>query len=92
MSTETESKMLLVGISRHKDTFWARAGPKRVEGEIKLFDDEAYPAVGESSGLVNVLAVNLDMGYDYGERVTVARIHAKAWENAGPVVRMVRLA
>jgi hypothetical protein len=38
-----------------------------------------------------VLAVDLDMVHDYGERVTVARIHAKAWEDAGPLVRMVRL-
>jgi hypothetical protein len=57
-----------------------------------LFDDEVYPAVGKGSGLVNVLAVDLDMGYDYGERVTIARIHAKAWEDAGLGVRMVRLA
>jgi hypothetical protein len=92
MSADAESKMLLVGISRHEDTFRARAGPNRVEGEIKLFDDEVYPAVGKGSGLVNVLAVDLDMGHGYGERVTIARIHAKAWEDAGPVVRMVRLA
>lgn len=92
MSTHAESKMLLVGISRHEDTFRARAGPNRVEGGIKLFDDEVYPAVGKGSGLVNVLAVDLDMGHDYDERVTIARIHAKAWEDAGPVVRMVRLA
>lgn len=90
--TDAESKMLLVGISRHEDTFRKRAGPNRVEGEIELFDDEVYPAVGKGSGLVNVLAVDLDMGHDYGERVTVARIHAQAWEDAGPLVRMVRLA
>jgi hypothetical protein len=92
MSTNAESRMLLVGISRHEDTFRARAGPNRVEGEIKLFDDEVYPAVGKGSGLVNVLAVDLDMGHDYGERVTIARVHAKAWEDAGPMMRMVRLA
>ncbi len=63
-----------------------------MEGDIELFDEEVYPAVGEGSGLVNVLAVDLDMGHDYGERVTIARIHAKAWENVGPLVRMVRLA
>jgi hypothetical protein len=92
LSTDAESKMLLVGISRHEDTFRKRAGPNRVEGEIKLFDEVHYPAVGKGSGLVNVLAVDLDMVHDYGERVTVARIHAKAWEDAGPLVRMVRLA
>ncbi|OXV05664.1 hypothetical protein Egran_06568 [Elaphomyces granulatus] len=94
LSTDAESKMLLVGISRHEDTFRKRAGPNRVEGEIELFDEVHYPAVGKGSGLVNVLVVDLDMVHDYGvvERVTVARIHAKAWEDAGPLVRMVRLA
>lgn len=92
VDTNAENKMLLVGISEHADTFQARAGPNRVEGEIELFDKEVYPAVGKGSGLINVLAVDLDMGHDYGERVTIARIHAKAWENAGPVVRMIRLA
>lgn len=48
-----------------------------MEGEIKLFDDEAYPAVGKGSGLVNVLVVDFDKGHDYGERMAVARIHAK---------------
>ena len=73
-------------------TFQARAGPNRAEGEIKMFDDEVHSAVGKGNGLVNVLAVDLDMGHDYGERVTIARIHAKTGENTRPVVRMVRFA
>ncbi|RYP48701.1 hypothetical protein DL769_011176 [Monosporascus sp. CRB-8-3] len=91
-STDAESKMILVGVSRHEDTFSARNGPYRVEGRIKLFDDEVYPAVGKGSGLVNVLAVDLDIGHEFGERITVARIHARAWEEARPVMRMIRLA
>lgn len=84
--------MLLVGISRHKEMFRVSAGPNRVEGEIKLFDDEVYPAVKKGSGLVNVLVVDFDIGHDYGERMTVARIHTKAWGGAGPAVRMARSA
>jgi hypothetical protein len=82
VSPEVEKKMLLVGISRHEDTFKSREGPKRVEGEIMLFGDELYPTVGKDSGLVNVIAVDTDMGHDYMERITVARIHVKAWEDA----------
>ncbi|KAE9377360.1 HET-domain-containing protein [Stipitochalara longipes BDJ] len=92
VSALAESKMLLAAVSQHADTFRARAGPNRAEGEIKLFDDDVYPAIGPGSGLVNVLAVDLDMGHEFGERVTVARIHKQAWEEAGPVLRMVGLA
>ncbi|CZR66050.1 uncharacterized protein PAC_15951 [Phialocephala subalpina] len=92
VSGDAESKMILVGVSRHEDTFWKRSGPYRAEGEIKLFDDEVYPDIGPGSGLVNVLAVDLDMGHQFGERITVARIHARAWEEAGPVLKIVRLA
>jgi hypothetical protein len=90
-NAEAESKMVLVGVSRH-DTIWDKCGPYRAEGEIKLFDEKAYPVSGTGSGLVNVIAVDLDMGHEFGERITVARIHARAWEEAGPVRRMVRLA
>jgi hypothetical protein len=41
---------------------------------------------------VNVLAVDEDMGDEFGERMTVGRMHVRAWEEAGPVVRMVRFA
>jgi Heterokaryon incompatibility protein (HET) len=91
VSPEAEKKMLLVGISRHEDTFKSREGPKRVEGEIRLFDD-VYLAVGKRSGLVNVIAVDTDMGHDYMERITAARIHVKAWEDARPEMKMIMLA
>lgn len=90
ISPAAESKMTLVAVSRHEDTFAARRGPSRVEGEIELFG-EGYPTVGLGSGLVNVMAMDEDMGHSFGERMTVARIHVRAWEEAGPVVRMVRL-
>jgi hypothetical protein len=32
------------------------------------------------------------VGHEFGDKVTVARIHARVWEEAGPVVKMVRLA
>ena len=91
MSADAESKMLFVGIDQHGDTWRPRSGPNRVEGEIRIFDGDVYPAVGKGSGLVNVLAINLAMGHAYAERITVARIHVKAWEEAGPQMRLVQL-
>ena len=91
MSPDAESKMLFVGINQHGDIWRPRKGPDRVEGEIYLFDDDVYPAAGKGSGLVNVLAIDLDMGHAYAERITVARIHVKAWEEAGPQMRLVQL-
>lgn len=92
MSAAAESKMQFVGISQHGDTFRPRNGPNRVEGELRVFDDDEYPSVGKGSGLVNVLAVDLDMGHEYAERITVGRIHVKAWEEAGPQMKLVQLA
>ena len=91
MSSDAESKMLFVGINQHGDTWHPRASLNRVEGEIRMFDDDVYPAAGNGSGLVNVLAIDLDMGHAYAERITVARIHVKAWEEAGPQMRAVQL-
>ncbi|KAF2685129.1 HET-domain-containing protein [Lentithecium fluviatile CBS 122367] len=87
-----ESKMIFVAVSEEEDMAVARKGSYRVEGEIKMFDETVYPSTGAGSGLINVLVVDEDMGHEYGERVTVVRIHAKAWEEAGPVKRMVKLA
>jgi hypothetical protein len=92
ITPEAEKKMVLVGVSRHEDAMTPRTGPYRVEGQIRLFDDEAYPDVGGGSGLVNFVAVDLDMGHEFGERMTVGRIHERAWEEAGPVMEVVRLA
>ena len=91
MSRDAESKILLVGINQHGDTFRPRKGPNRVEGEIRMFDEDEYPDRGKGSGLVNVLAIDLSMGHAYAERITVARIHVKAWEEAGPQMRLVQL-
>lgn len=91
MSADAESRMQLVGISQHGDTFHPRRGPSRVEGEIRVFDEAEYPSVAKGSGLVNVLAIDLDMGHEYAERITVAWIHVKAWEEAGPRMRLVQL-
>lgn len=57
-----------------------------------MFDEDVYPMVGKGSELVNVLAIDLDMGYEYADRMTVPRIHVKAWEEAGPELKLVRLA
>ncbi|KAF4458951.1 heterokaryon incompatibility (HET) domain-containing [Fusarium albosuccineum] len=86
MSPDAESKIGMVEISRYGDAYRRRKGPSRVEGPIPLFDEETFPAVGAGSGLVNILAVDWDMGLPdgIGERCTVAVIHSKAWEAAGP--------
>ena len=91
MSPDAESKMLFVGINQHADTFRRREGPSRVEGEIRMFDEDEYPSRGKGSGLVNTLAIDLDMGHAFAERITVARIHVKAWEEAGPQMRFIQL-
>jgi Heterokaryon incompatibility protein (HET)/Tetratricopeptide repeat len=94
MSPDAESKIIMLGISAYGDAYHPRKGPYRVEGEIRVFDDDVFPAVGSGSGLVNVLVVDLDMGHPdgIGDRCTVAVIHIKAWEAAGPLDREVRLA
>jgi len=93
LSPEAEAKMLLVGVSRHKDARRPRSGPRKTkEASVTLFDDEEYPDVGRGSGLVNILAVDLDMGHEFGERITVARIHEMAWKEARPSMTMIRLA
>lgn len=92
VSPAAESKMMLVGISKHDAANEEVKGPSCVEGEIELFNRFVYPKVGPGNGLVNVLVVDKDMGYEFGERVTVARIYEQAWEAAKPVMKMVRLA
>lgn len=84
----------MLGISAYGDAYHPRRGLYGVEGEIRVFDDDAFPAVGSGSGLVNVLVVDLDMGHPdgIGDRCTVAVIHIKAWEAAGPLDKEVRLA
>jgi hypothetical protein len=57
---------------------------KRVEGEVILSDVDVY-GPGE---VVNVLLVT---GGEVAERITVARIHLKAWDAAEPVKRVVKL-
>ena len=66
MSPEAEGKIQMVKISEYGNAYRPRKGPYRVEGEIRLFDDEAFPATGSGSGLVNVLVVDFDMGHPDG--------------------------
>jgi hypothetical protein len=94
MSPDAGSKIIMLGISAYGDAYRPRRRPHRVEGEINVFDDDAFPAVGSGSGLVNVLVVDLDVGCPdgIGDRCTVAVIHVEAWEAAGPLDKEVRLA
>ncbi|KAK4164792.1 heterokaryon incompatibility protein-domain-containing protein [Cladorrhinum sp. PSN259] len=94
LSPEAEAKMILVGLSTQSGgstrSILAPQSPKWKS--VTVFDTKVYDESGLGSGLVNVLAVDLDMGHEYGERITVARIHRRAWQDAGPLMRMVRLA
>ncbi|KAM5361880.1 hypothetical protein ACJZ2D_012825 [Fusarium nematophilum] len=93
MSPEAESKIDMVEISAYGDAYQPRRGPYRVEGGIRMFDEREFPGVGAGSGLVNVLVVDWDVGLPdgVGERCTVAVIHSRAWEDALPKEKEVRL-
>ncbi|TPX16881.1 uncharacterized protein E0L32_003443 [Thyridium curvatum] len=94
MSAEAEGQMVMAAISEYENIYWRRKGPNRVEGEIRMFDDDVYPATGAGSGIVNVLVVDQDMGHPdkIGDRCTVAVIHQKAWEEAGPQEAEIQVA
>ncbi|KAF5493829.1 hypothetical protein CGCF413_v010411 [Colletotrichum fructicola] len=91
---ESEKRLFMLGVSPYGVCYRPREGPSRVEGPIKLFDEEAFPDKGPGSGLVNVLVIDEDVGYpdSTGDRCTIAIIHRAAWEAAGPVEREVRIA
>ncbi|KAI0459505.1 heterokaryon incompatibility protein-domain-containing protein [Xylaria acuta] len=94
LDAEAEKRIQLVSVSAYGDVYHRREGPARVEGEIELFDRGAFPDVGLGSGLVNVLAVDVDLADKtaVGYRCTVAVIHAKAWSAAKPQQTDLRLA
>ncbi|KAI0439409.1 heterokaryon incompatibility protein-domain-containing protein [Xylaria telfairii] len=94
LNAEAEKRIHLVGVSAYGDVYHRREGPARVEGEIEVFDRGAFPAVGPGSGLVNVLAIDMDFAdkKGVGYRCTVAVIHAQAWSAAEPQDTDVRLA
>ena len=77
-------------ISQLGDRYDRRKGPSRVEGKMRLFDEDEFPAVGPGNGMVNVLVVGWDC--EVAERVTVAQIHVQAREEAGPTRKHIRLA
>ncbi|KAI1774166.1 heterokaryon incompatibility protein-domain-containing protein [Hypoxylon cercidicola] len=86
LDPRAESRIHMVGISTYRNVDRPLEGPSRVEGEIRLFDSKAFPAVGPNSGLVHVLVVDADLEKrdEVGYRVTVAVVHVEAWEKAGP--------
>ena len=88
-SPQAESKMLVVGIGQHGDIYRPRKGPSR---EIRLFDETVYSSMGQGSGVVNVLAIDLGMSdHAYAEWIMAARIHVEAWEEAGPQTNLFQL-
>lgn len=91
---EAEKSLTMVGISSYAECYRPREGPSRVEGPIRLFDNETFPEIGPGSGLINVLIVDENVGYpdSIADRCTVAVIHSAAWQAAKPVEREVRIA
>lgn len=79
-----------VGIVKHWETGVPFKGPNRVEGDIPLFDLSVYRTSGPGTGVVDALLVVED-GEGIARRVSVARIHVKAWEGMGGEVRRVKL-
>ncbi|KAK5652244.1 hypothetical protein OQA88_10741 [Cercophora sp. LCS_1] len=85
-----EAELSFVGIGRHRETGIPYRGPNRVEGDIPLFDRSVYEASGSESGVVDALVIA--WGEDgTARRITVARIHVKAWEAAKPELKHVAL-
>lgn len=93
MSPEAERNIELVEVSTYGDAYDERRGPYLVEGPISMFDNQTFPATGLGSSLVNVLAVDFDMGLPegIGERCSIAVIHSVAWEAANPREREIQL-
>ncbi|KAF2176596.1 hypothetical protein K469DRAFT_722215 [Zopfia rhizophila CBS 207.26] len=91
MNKFRESKLLFAGVSQHIDTYRSRRGPSRVEGEIRIFDDDVYPAVGKGSGLINALMIGEDWYHGFAKRISAARIHVKVWEEAKPEMRLIQM-
>ncbi|KAH6716208.1 heterokaryon incompatibility protein-domain-containing protein, partial [Leptodontidium sp. MPI-SDFR-AT-0119] len=67
-----------------------RTGFQTTDTKLRPFDEEKFPWMGEGSGIVNLMLIKW---YDeIAERISVARVHRKAWAEAGPVMRHIRLA
>jgi hypothetical protein len=67
-----------------------RSGFQTTDTKMRPFDEEKFPWMGRGSGLVNLMLIKW---YDeIAERISVARVHRKAWDEARPVLRHIRLA
>jgi hypothetical protein len=94
LDPKNEARIHMIGISEYGDVYTPRKGPSRVEGEIRLFDNHEFPAIGPGSGLINVLAVDLDLEAfgGVGSRCTVAVVHGQAWDAIKPQMKEIRIA
>jgi hypothetical protein len=61
---------------------------KNVEGSVKLFDHKPF-GWRNKKRIINALLIEWDN--EVAERVTVARIHSTAWEEAYPQRKHFRL-
>lgn len=84
---QKQPPMELVAISRLSKG--STKGPYRVEGEVNIFDKDLFPPTGPGSGIVYILVI--EWYSEIAARVTVAQVHARAWDQARPKRKHVRL-
>jgi tetratricopeptide (TPR) repeat protein len=84
---QKQPPMELVAISRLSEG--STEGPYRVEGEVNIFDENFFPPTGPGSGIVYVLVI--EWHREIATRVTVAQVHARAWDRARPKRKHIRL-
>lgn len=75
-------------ISSFGDTSERRVGIQTIDPTVKPFDERVFPWKWEGSGLVNIMMV--EWFGEVAERLIVAQIHRRAWEEAGPEWRHIR--
>ncbi|PGH05335.1 hypothetical protein GX51_03056 [Blastomyces parvus] len=90
VNTSGSSELVAISKSADVNAHEVRHGLQRVEGEIDVFDKHEFPATGRGSSVVNALIVQWD--HELSERITVAQVHIRAWEEARPKHRHIRLA
>jgi Heterokaryon incompatibility protein (HET) len=85
-------KREFVLLSRYKDDDERRMELNTVSGELNIWDLGAFGRVMTGNSLMNLLLVqSCGVEADVSRRVTVAQIHSKAWQEAEPEVKLVRL-
>jgi hypothetical protein len=77
-------------ISSFGESRGRRTGFQTTDTKMRPFDETKFPRMGKGSGLVNLMLIKW---YDeIAERISVARIHRQAWDEARPMTKHIRLA